>query len=64
MWEPTGSGFVNRKWPQKTLNLEVCEIQTVSLDNLRKLERNTMKTSREMQKQVITWIQLVLCLMY
>eukprot|EP00210_Caulerpa_lentillifera_P003760 g3592.t1 len=54
MWEATGSGFVNRKWPQKMLNLKVCEIQTVSLANLRRLERLTLRTSRDLQTKIKT----------
>jgi len=53
-WEATGSGYINKKWPQRTLALEVREIQAVSVEDLRRVERHNLKLSRDKQKQIKT----------
>jgi len=53
-WEATGSGYINKKWPQRSLTLEVREIQAVSVEDLRRLERHNLKMSRDKQKQIKT----------
>lgn len=53
-WEQVGTGFVNKKWPQRLLNLDVREIQSVAVEDLRRLERHNLKMSRDKVKQIKT----------